>query len=87
MLGKSYTCPMHPEIIQDGPGNCPKCGMALEPKVISLEENDNHELTDMYKRLWISLFFAIPLLFITMGEHIPGITFLFQYISASVLSI
>jgi Cu+-exporting ATPase len=48
--GRKYTCPMHPEIIRDGPGSCPICGMALEPLTVSLEEVENHELKDMTRR-------------------------------------
>nr|NIP30812.1 hypothetical protein [Candidatus Dadabacteria bacterium]NIQ15285.1 hypothetical protein [Candidatus Dadabacteria bacterium] len=50
-----YTCPMHPEIRQPDPGNCPICGMALEPEVITGEEKENLELTDFRRRFWIGL--------------------------------
>ncbi len=66
----SYTCPMHPEVRQKGPGNCPKCGMALEPEMPSLEEGPNHELVDMTRRFWISAAIAIPLLVLAMGEMV-----------------
>jgi Cu+-exporting ATPase len=63
-----YTCPMHSEIRQMGPGNCPICGMALEPLTISLDhEEDNSEYLDMRRRFWISTALTIPLLFLTMG--------------------
>lgn len=63
-----YTCPMHPEIKQMGPGSCPICGMALEPLTISLDhEEDNSEYDDMRKRFWFSTAFSIPLLILTMG--------------------
>jgi Cu+-exporting ATPase len=63
-----YTCPMHPEIRQMGPGNCPICGMALEPLTISLDhEEDDSEYLDMKRRFWISTALTIPLLFLTMG--------------------
>jgi P-type Cu+ transporter len=63
-----YTCPMHPEIRQIGPGSCPICGMALEPLLISLEhEEDKTEYFDMRRRFWICTALSIPLLFITMG--------------------
>lgn len=63
-----YTCPMHPEIRKMGPGNCPICGMALEPVTISLEhEEDNSEYLDMKRRFWVSTFLTLPLLFLTMG--------------------
>src|SRR5512145_854197 len=48
-----YTCPMHPEIVRDGPGSCPICGMALEPRTAALEEAENPELTDMRRRFWV----------------------------------
>lgn len=67
-----YTCPMHPEIQQIGPGSCPICGMALEPMEPSLEEGPNPELVDFTKRFKISAFFAIPLLIATMSEMLPG---------------
>ncbi len=68
-----YTCPMHPQILQMGPGSCPICGMALEPKVFSLDaEEDNSELRDMTRRFWICVVLALPLLILTMGEMLPG---------------
>ena len=67
-----YTCPMHPEIQQVGPGSCPKCGMALEPMEPSLEDGPNPELVDFSKRFKISAIFSIPLLLATMSEMIPG---------------
>src|SRR5713101_9798491 len=71
--GAVYTCPMHPEIRQIGPGNCPKCGMALEPVVVSPEEQPNPELIDMTRRFWIGLALAIPVLALAMIEHAPGL--------------
>lgn len=63
-----YTCPMHPEIRQIGPGLCPICGMALEPATVSLDHaEDNSELLDMKKRFWVGTALSIPLLFVTMG--------------------
>lgn len=63
-----FTCPMHPEIRQMGPGSCPICGMALEPLTISLDQpEDNHEYLMMLKRFWVCTALSIPLLFITMG--------------------
>ena len=67
-----YTCPMHPEVVQIGPGTCPICGMALEPKEIQLEEVENPELVDMQRRFWISAVLSAPLLVIAMamlGPH------------------
>lgn len=60
--GGKYTCPMHPEIVQDGPGSCPKCGMALEPVEVSEQEEPNPELADMQRRFWVSAALTAPLL-------------------------
>lgn len=65
-----YTCPMHPEIRQNGPGNCPICGMALEPETITGEEGQNPELTDMRKRFWFGLVLTLPVFALEMGGHI-----------------
>jgi len=70
-----YTCPMHPEVVQDHPGGCPKCGMALEPRTVTVDEEESHELVDMRRRLWISAALALPLLVLSMGELIPGVSF------------
>ncbi len=67
-----YTCPMHPEVRQKGPGSCPKCGMALEPEEVSLEEVENPELVDFTKRLWVSAILSIPLALLAMSDLIPG---------------
>ena len=67
-----YTCPMHPEIVSDRPGNCPKCGMALEPRTATLEEGANAELVDMTRRFWACLLLTAPLLVMAMAEMIPG---------------
>jgi Cu+-exporting ATPase len=67
-----YTCPMHPEIVRDGPGFCPICGMALEPRTATLEEDDNSELIDMKRRFWVSAALSLPLLLLAMSEMIPG---------------
>jgi Cu+-exporting ATPase len=61
----AYTCPMHPEVIQDHPGSCPKCGMALEPRVVQIEE-DTSELDDMTRRLWVSTLLAVPTFLLAM---------------------
>ncbi len=66
-----YTCPMHPEVVQIGPGTCPKCGMALEPRVVSLEEKPDHELTDMTRRFWVSVGLSLPVLALGMMEMQP----------------
>src|SRR5437016_2206020 len=67
-----YTCPMHPEIVRPGPGSCPICGMALEPRTVSIEAEENPELRDMTRRLWISLALTLPLLGIAMADMLPG---------------
>ncbi|WP_299809836.1 heavy metal translocating P-type ATPase [uncultured Roseibium sp.] len=64
--GATYTCPMHPEIIQEGPGTCPICGMALEP-TSGVSDEPNHELIDFTRRLWVSALASVPLLILTMG--------------------
>lgn len=71
-LKTEYTCPMHPEIVRDEPGSCPICGMALEPRTITLAEEENHELIDMRRRLWVSAVLSIPLFAIGMSDLIPG---------------
>jgi len=67
-----YTCPMHPEIVQIGPGSCPKCGMALEPKEITLDDQADPELADMTRRFWISAALTIPIFVLAMGEMFPS---------------
>ncbi len=67
-----YTCPMHPEIRQKGPGSCPICGMALEPETITAEEEANPELVDMTRRFWVSTALAVPLVIFAMMRHLPG---------------
>jgi len=66
-VGTQYTCPMHPEIVQDGPGTCPLCGMALEPMLPSLDEEENPELTDFRRRFWWTLPFSVATLLLAMG--------------------
>jgi P-type Cu+ transporter len=66
----TWTCPMHPEIVRNGPGSCPICGMALEPMTPSATEEANPELADMTRRFWISFALALPLLAIVMGDHV-----------------
>lgn len=71
--GAIFTCPMHPEIRQVGPGSCPICGMALEPAEISLDDGPNEELVDMTRRLWIGGALAVPLVALDMGGHLFGL--------------
>ena len=69
-----YTCPMHPEIEQDHPGQCPKCGMTLEPKTIGAgDEEEQKEIRSLSKKFWTALILTIPVLFIAMGHAIPGL--------------
>jgi Cu+-exporting ATPase len=70
--GAVYTCPMDPEISQPGPGACPKCGMALEPRAVTLEEEKNPELVLMARRFWISLALTAPVLLLAMSSMLPG---------------
>jgi P-type Cu+ transporter len=65
--GTQYTCPMHPEVLSDHPGDCPKCGMALEPVGIPDSDGPNPELVDFTRRLWVSAALAVPLLILSMG--------------------
>ena len=72
--GVIYTCPMHPQIRQNGPGSCPICGMALEPLTATAESGPNHELIDMTRRFWIGLALAVPVFVLEMGGHVTGLT-------------
>jgi len=67
-----YTCPMHPQIVRQGPAACPTCGMALEPRTVSAQVDDNPELRDMTRRLWISAALTAPLLGVAMADMLPG---------------
>lgn len=69
--GTLYTCPMHPQIVQEGPGTCPLCGMALEPKMPSLEEGENPELTDFRRRFWWSLPLSVATMALAMLAMTP----------------
>jgi Cu+-exporting ATPase len=71
--GTMYTCPMHPEIRQQGPGDCPICGMALEPEQVSLDDGPSAELKDMTRRFWIGLVLSLPVLVLEMGGHLIGL--------------
>src|SRR5262245_19798209 len=70
--GTIYTCPMHPQIRQVGPGSCPICGMALEPEVASLDSGPNPELADMTRRFWIGTVLSVPPVVLEMGGHLVG---------------
>jgi Cu+-exporting ATPase len=71
--GTIYTCPMHPQIRQVGPGNCPICGMALEPVTATAEVSPNRELADMTRRFWVGLVLTLPVFVLEMGGHIPSL--------------
>lgn len=73
-----YTCPMHPEVVQIGPGSCPKCGMALEPKEITLDDQPDPEYIDMKRRFWISAVLTLPVFVLAMGEMFPSFHNLIQ---------
>lgn len=68
--GRIYMCPMHPEVEQVGPGNCPKCGMDLEPKMIAIDEDDDGSESDMTRRFWVGVALSLPLLLLTMGPMV-----------------
>ncbi|RED15909.1 heavy metal translocating P-type ATPase [Parasphingopyxis lamellibrachiae] len=70
--GTVYTCPMHPEVRQVGPGSCPICGMALEPEEVSLDSGPDPEYIDMRRRFWGSAAFTLPLVIYVMGAMLPG---------------
>jgi len=71
--GAIYTCPMHPQIRQEGPGSCPICGMALEPETVTAEVPVNHELIDFTRRFWVSLVLTLPVLALEMGAHLTNL--------------
>jgi Cu+-exporting ATPase len=71
--GTIYTCPMHPEVRQVGPGSCPICGMALEPEQVSLDDAPDPELIDMTRRFWVSLALTVPVFVIEMAGHFGGV--------------
>jgi Cu+-exporting ATPase len=71
--GTIYTCPMHPEVRQVGPGSCPICGMALEPVTVTAETGPNPELVDMTRRFWIGVVLAVPVVALEMGGHLTDL--------------
>ena len=89
--GAIYTCPMHPQIRQVGPGSCPICGMALEPETVTADSGPNPELADMTRRFWVAVALSLPVLFLEMGGHLfdlhafiaPGISNWIQFALAT----
>ena len=71
--GSIYTCPMHPEVRREGPGDCPICGMALEPETVSADTGPSDELKDMTRRFWIGLVLTLPVFALDMGGHVFGL--------------
>jgi P-type Cu+ transporter len=82
--GRAYTCPMHPEVRQDAPGDCPKCGMALEPRTVSAEAEENQEYIYMRNRFWVSAVLSLPLVLIAMRD-ILGLGFIENHIAPKLL--
>src|SRR5271166_5523066 len=81
--GVIYTCPMHPQIRRDAPGNCPICGMTLEPLMVTAEAGPNLELIDMTRRFWIGLVLSLPVVALEMGGHLPWLR-LHDYLSPTI---
>lgn len=75
-VGTIYTCPMHPQVRQVGPGSCPICGMALEPEVVTADSGPNPELKDMTRRFWVGLVLTAPVFALEMGGHLTGLMML-----------
>ena len=85
--GTIYTCPMHPQIRQPGPGNCPICGMALEPEVATAQEGPSAELVDMTRRFWVGLALALPVVVLEMGGHLVDLHMLLSQQSSNWLQL
>ena len=81
--GAIFTCPMHPEIRHTGPGNCPICGMALEPEVASADSGPNPELADMTRRFWIALALSLPVVVLEMGGHLFSLHMLISQMTSN----
>ncbi|MCE4226283.1 heavy metal translocating P-type ATPase [Methylobacterium sp. C25] len=71
--GAIYTCPMHPQIRQVGPGSCPICGMGLEPETVSADDGPSEEAVDMTRRFWVGLVLTLPVFILEMGGHLTGL--------------
>ena len=78
-----YTCPMHPQIRQPGPGNCPICGMTLEPVIVTADSAPSAELTDMTRRFWIGAALSVPVLALSMGKNLFGLGHLVSPITSN----
>jgi Cu+-exporting ATPase len=85
--GTIYTCPMHPQVKQIGPGFCPICGMALEPELASAEAAPNSELADMRRRFWVGLVLTLPVLALEMGGHLTNLHMLVDQTSSNWLQL
>ena len=85
--GTIYTCPMHPEIRQEGPGFCPICGMALEPVTVTAESGPSHELTDMTRRFWIGQVLTVPVFALEMGGHVTGLMMMLSRQSSNLIQL
>ena len=83
--GTIYTCPMHPQIRQVGPGSCPICGMALEPVVATTETGRNPELIDMTRRFWVGTVLTLPVVALEMGFHLTGLAHLISQTTSNWL--
>jgi P-type Cu+ transporter len=83
--GTTYTCPMHPQIRQVGPGSCPICGMALEPVLATAEAGPNVELLDMSRRFWIGIGLSLPVVALEMGGHLTGLNHYVSQITSNWL--
>ena len=83
LVKTEYVCPMHPEIVRAEPGACPICGMALEPRTVTLDEEANPELIDMTRRFWVGVILSLPIAFLAMSEMIPGTATAAKFFSAT----
>ncbi len=83
--GTIYTCPMHPQIRQVGPGSCPICGMALEPELVSADSGPNPELADMTRRFWVGLVLTLPVFALEMGGHLTGLHMLLRQSTSNMI--